>query len=248
MNGPTPQKFVIGIAGRARSGKDTLADFIVNHYGFVKFAFADRLKDTCCGLFGWGARHRDGDLKEAVDPYLGFSPRQAFQVCGTEFARALNPDIWVLLAERAVAGLVVIPDVRFENEAEFCRKNGVMIHVSRDAALAVNRHASEKPLVKMPLDHLLVNNGSLREMYRLFETMIVRSGEIKKGIQAMASTKLVGFCGTVKYETEFAYLVNDGERDTWIPKSQVDMESRKLTDADFVFLIPEWLAMAKGII
>lgn len=36
--------FIVGISGRAKSGKDTAADFLVKNHGFVKVAFADPIK------------------------------------------------------------------------------------------------------------------------------------------------------------------------------------------------------------
>jgi hypothetical protein len=36
--------FIIGISGKAKSGKDTAADFLVKNSGFVKVAFADPIK------------------------------------------------------------------------------------------------------------------------------------------------------------------------------------------------------------
>lgn len=42
---------IVGFAGRAGSGKDTSADFLVKNHGFVKVAFADEIKRTCARLF-----------------------------------------------------------------------------------------------------------------------------------------------------------------------------------------------------
>jgi len=36
-----------GLVGRAGSGKDTVAAHLVDHYGFVKLAFADKVKQVC---------------------------------------------------------------------------------------------------------------------------------------------------------------------------------------------------------
>ena len=123
-------RFIIGITGRARSGKDTIAEHLVYGHLYTRFAFADPIKDIVCGMFGWGARHRDGDPKEVDDPYWGFSPRKAYQTFGTEFGRALNPNVWIMMADRQLtSGLWVCSDVRFDNEADFVRDNGVLIHV-----------------------------------------------------------------------------------------------------------------------
>jgi len=59
----------------------------------------------------------------------------------------------------------------------------------------------------------------------------------------------IEFCGEVKHETDAAYLVYDGANEVWIPKSQVQ-ECRRLSakSDDYEFIIPEWLAIEKGII
>lgn len=59
----------------------------------------------------------------------------------------------------------------------------------------------------------------------------------------------VKFCGELKHETDGAYLVSDGINDIWLPKSQV-REFRQVgrRGSDYEFVIPEWLAIEKGVI
>lgn len=61
---------------------------------------------------------------------------------------------------------------------------------------------------------------------------------------------LIEFCGEVRHETEKAYLVFDGEHETWIPKSMIRSERIVASSRsdDRVFEIPEWLAREKGIV
>lgn len=58
----------------------------------------------------------------------------------------------------------------------------------------------------------------------------------------MSDAMLFDFVGILKHETENAFLVNDGDKDYWLPK--------KLTEdnGDGTFTIPEWLAIEKGIV
>jgi len=57
---------------------------------------------------------------------------------------------------------------------------------------------------------------------------------------------------TIEAETELAILVNDGDRDVWLPKSQLidyDDNAPVLTGITAVTVtLPEWLAKAKGLI
>lgn len=61
---------IVGLLGQAGSGKDTVADFMVKHHGFVKVAFADPLKRICQDVFGftdeqlWGPSEK----RNAPDP------------------------------------------------------------------------------------------------------------------------------------------------------------------------------------
>jgi hypothetical protein len=66
---------IIGIAAKARSGKDTFLDFLIErhrelgndyHKKFVKHPFAAPLKDFCDEMLGFTQEHREGSLKETV--------------------------------------------------------------------------------------------------------------------------------------------------------------------------------------
>lgn len=47
-----PHKMVVGLTGLPRSGKDTVADYLVQEYGFTKFAFADAVYEEVAEAFG----------------------------------------------------------------------------------------------------------------------------------------------------------------------------------------------------
>jgi hypothetical protein len=58
----------------------------------------------------------------------------------------------------------------------------------------------------------------------------------------MTDSKLFDFSATLKHETENAYLVNDGDKDYWLPKSMTE------NNGDGTFTIPEWMAIEPGIV
>jgi hypothetical protein len=132
---------IIGICGLIGSGKGTVADFLVEQRGFTKISFADRLKDGVASVFGWNREMLEGNTddsrawREKVDPYwsteLGnpVTPRLVLQLFGTDCMRnGFYDGIWVSLVKKQLLenpdSNFVIPDVRFENEAEMIRSIG----------------------------------------------------------------------------------------------------------------------------
>lgn len=156
---------IVGIAGPAGSGKDTVADYLVQHHGFTKISWAGPLK---AGLAAMGfPEPANRDQKEQPIEGFDFSWREAAQRLGTEFGRFLDPDIWVKLVGKQLledpSRNWVISDVRFENEAALIRAQGgrILRLEGRAADLGgAGGHASEKPLVLQHDDLLLWNESS----------------------------------------------------------------------------------------
>ena len=44
---------IIGIAGLIGSGKDTVANHLINEHNFQRIKFADKLKDGVAAIFDW---------------------------------------------------------------------------------------------------------------------------------------------------------------------------------------------------
>lgn len=55
------------------------------------------------------------------------------------------------------------------------------------------------------------------------------------------------FCAEIKWETESSLLLTDGAEEFWIPKSLI-FKQRHISKSDYEFVIPEWLAIQKGIV
>lgn len=132
---------IIGICGLIGSGKGTVADFLVEQRGFTKISFADRLKDGVASVFNWDREMLEGNTgesrawREKVDPYWStetgkpITPRLVLQLFGTDCMRnGFFDGIWVSLVKKQLLenpdSNFVIPDVRFENEANMIRSIG----------------------------------------------------------------------------------------------------------------------------
>lgn len=142
---------IIGICGFQSSGKDTIAELLINKYGFKKLSFAGALKDMVSIIFGWsrdkleGLTKEDREWREKVDYWWSkklempqLTPRYVLQYFGTEmFRNHWHPDIWVRVVENQIINQkevnFVITDCRFENEINMLmRYEGKIINVYRD--------------------------------------------------------------------------------------------------------------------
>ena len=140
---------IIGIAGFQGSGKDTIADYLQNIYGFKRDSFAATLKDAVAAVFGWDRELLEGRTtesrawREQVDPWWAnrlnmpnLTPRLVLQKWGTEVARkSWHDDTWIASLENKLSKAqndIVITDVRFPNEIRAVRDaGGIVIRVVR---------------------------------------------------------------------------------------------------------------------
>lgn len=154
---------IVGITGKAGAGKDTVADFLCMYHEFQKQSFAAPLKAALASMGFREPALRDD--KEKTVPGFDFTWREAAQTLGTEWGRALDPDIWVKIAAlrtRRSDDHVVFADVRFENEAAMIRKiGGIVLHITgRSANLGdAATHASEAGVVFVPGQDAYIDNS-----------------------------------------------------------------------------------------
>ncbi|WP_430491712.1 deoxynucleotide monophosphate kinase [Pseudomonas fulva] len=102
-------KRVVGLAAKARSGKDTGAAMLLQHPEVTAYALADPLKRGCQALFNLSdSQTWDDNLKEIKVGAWGVSPREFFQRVGTEWMRGHNPIHWLMRADREIYSPVTI--------------------------------------------------------------------------------------------------------------------------------------------
>lgn len=152
---------IIGIAGKKRAGKDTIAREFIRR-GFQHDSFAGPIRRFVADLIGYEITDDNKEATICWAPHL--TPRMLMQTVGTEWGRAMDPDLWVKSFINRVNGNIVAPDVRFENEASAIRNaGGLMIHVQRNIAHNDN-HASEAGVgVRFDLGDILINNNGTVE-------------------------------------------------------------------------------------
>lgn len=131
---------IIGVCGFIGSGKDTIADYLVNIHEFRRESFANTLKDAVSSVFGWQRDMLEGRSKSSrvwrdqIDPWwsqrlgMDITPRWVLQYWGTEVCRrGFHDDIWIASLENKLRHSqddVVISDCRFPNEIKAIRDQG----------------------------------------------------------------------------------------------------------------------------
>lgn len=142
---------VVGLAGPAGVGKSTLAAWLACVYEGKRLRFADGIKSMLLTLPGVEREHVDGALKnKPLDVLGGHTARYAMQTLGTAWGRGcMGADFWVRIL-RAQAeectGLVVVDDVRRENEARaILALGGKVFELQRAGVEYSMAHVSEMP-------------------------------------------------------------------------------------------------------
>ncbi len=154
----------IALIGKAGSGKDTLADYLVTRYGYTRLAFADKVKEIARDLFGMESKDR-----------------ALLQAIGVKM-REVRPTVWLdyIFRKAETGGPYVITDCRFKNEYDACKKRrwtAVRV-ITRDGVRFTRLqqrdgefdpgamgHISETDLDGVHSDYLITNNGSLEELH-----------------------------------------------------------------------------------
>lgn len=169
---------IIAICGQAGSGKDSVADVLVARHGYFRVALAAPLKRFCAEMFGWdlgpdGPLNGPSHERNRPDPrWGGLTPRHALQTLGTEWGRAMHPDVWVdyLLCATTYSGQgrdnFVVTDVRFENEAKILKAHGArIVRVVRagqpQLTGAAGAHPSEAGIPDELVDLRVINDSTL---------------------------------------------------------------------------------------
>lgn len=196
---------IIGICGFIGSGKDTIADYLVNLHHFRRESFANSLKDAVAHVFGWDRTLLEGRTKQAREwreqqddwwtNRLGVvvTPRWVLQQWGTEVCRGgFHDDIWIASLENKLRNSsddVVITDCRFPNEIRAIRAaGGKVIRVVRgpepewyNAAVSVNHGPdgnSSWSLSKKKLEKLGIHASETSWVGTKFDAVIDNNGTL----------------------------------------------------------------------
>lgn len=189
-----PRVRALGLSAYAQSGKDTVADYLVQRHGFTRVAYADILRDALYTLDvdvvvleatqEYSLPHDDDIWLETLSVHplcwvvdnFGWeiakkhtTARELLQRLGTEVGRKMfGEDFWTQQAIRRIpdGAKVVITDVRFPNETpENLLGIGQTWRIERPGYGPVNGHPSETAMDGYPFTTLIKNESTLEDLY-----------------------------------------------------------------------------------
>lgn len=174
---------IIGLVGLAGSGKDTVAEMLMNNWErdqhfHARMAFAFPIRKTFVGLLRCAGvknpeQWAEGEKKEQTAPILNISYRQFAQTFGTEYAHEhMGRDVWIRAFESRMQAQVqsgvthfVVPDVRFAVESDWLRDQGAVLwRIERPDARPVREHVSEAGIASIRTHRTILNDGSIDDL------------------------------------------------------------------------------------
>ena len=165
---------IIAISGYARTGKDTLAEYVCEILpNAQRISFADPLKELVYHLYpsigelvdrmGW-EKAKD----TATQDTIGVGVRKTLQHTGETCRAILGQDIWAdtLVQRIDTVHTWVIADLRYLNEAKKLQSLGAtLVRVERPGIGPANSHISETNLdTWTQWDVEVTNGGSLSDL------------------------------------------------------------------------------------
>ena len=189
---------IIGLVGTERSGKDTIADYLITNHNFKKHNMADPIRAIAKQLFNWTESQLTGAQKDIPDPDTGIKPRDFFTWFGTDICQFSIYDrfpqlagnvkprtIWTramhaFISQNSRAHNIVIPDIRFKHEADaLLDAGGIIVHISnrdRDTFDQLGKYELAELQTEKKYNaggYKLDNNGDIASLFRNIDDLII---------------------------------------------------------------------------
>lgn len=160
---------IIGVLGRSRVGKDTVADMIMTmypEYHIQRLSYP--LKKAVCSLYDYNMDQIESNAKESIDTRWNKTPRETIQSL-TEYMMAYMGDdfftkkLFHQYDSSNIPMFMIIPDIRYEHDIlEIQKRNGIVIKVEREHAPV--RHGFEQHIDFLKGNYRLKNTGSIEDL------------------------------------------------------------------------------------
>jgi hypothetical protein len=162
---------LIGILGRSRSGKDTVANIITDIYpeNYTIQRFAQPIKNALREIYEFTPEQLEDDQKEVIDFRYNITPRQAMQEMTTHYlnkhgAGFFSDKVFAKFDNNIPSGRgIIIPDVRYAHDIHQIRsRGGIVIKVIRsDMTL---KHLVENHIIDLSGDYEIINDATIQSL------------------------------------------------------------------------------------
>jgi hypothetical protein len=191
---------IIGISGHKGSGKDTLAAYIADHarrrgYKVLFRSFGSALKEEAAYAMSLAT---DKTYEELLNEFNDVAKKERWrlllQLWGTELRRTEAESYWLnclqewieensaMYVEGKQKLLIFVPDVRFNNEAEFIRdRKGFLIRIERPGR-PLDKHSSETELDNYTYFNRCILNAGTKIDLDLIAQRLLQSLEFWGGV------------------------------------------------------------------
>ena len=166
------QPAIIGLLGRSRAGKDTVAETLCSlypHYQIVRLSAP--FKQAACHLYDFTMDQVEGPGKEQFDPRWNRTPREAIQSLTDYMMYYMGKDFFTKKLYHAydtkqTSPYIIIPDIRYEHDIqEIQKRKGLVIKIERPHHPI--KHPFENHIDQLSADFTLINQGSREEFIQL---------------------------------------------------------------------------------
>ncbi len=171
---------IIGIHGKARTGKTTSADYLAKK-GYWCTSFAWRVYKTVQVMFNLKDHELHDDYKLIKHPKWGMTLREMLVLVGHTMARELySPDIWMehvqdeLDAVKKSGGVkvFVVTDIRYLDEVDWLKaQGGLLVILERDVD-SISNHITEKGIPKEYADYIIKNKDDIEDFYKKWDDLL----------------------------------------------------------------------------
>lgn len=160
---------IIGLLGRSRVGKDTVADYILTYYNDYQIErLAAPIKKAVCELYGYTSHQIESNAKEEIDIRWGITPRQSMQ----SLTKYMMSEMGLYFFTKrlfdkydldTIPKNIIIPDIRYLHDIqEIQKRNGIVIKIERPNNNI--HHECENNIDNFTADFTIINNGSITEL------------------------------------------------------------------------------------
>ncbi|MFM5464359.1 adenylate kinase [Aeromonas simiae] len=181
----------IAFMGVSGSGKDYLANYLINNHEFVRFSFSDQLKKLARHIYPW--LEKDYQPEEKALPLnitlstgerITYSPRDIW--LNLDGLRKIEEQIFIRMLSEEINTIdnekkIIITDIRSTNELLWCKKNNfVIIYIYRDNN-NYDKYDIDKHIIvnSSNSDYTFNNSSSGTDTFDMFFQEVFISGQQK---------------------------------------------------------------------